>query len=125
MCTSVKENQNLSGPQRELLHWHQKLCLNMRDLQQLMRPQIFRDEAGKEVSRLDPVIPTDYNSTKNSKPDQFPVCLACKLATAKSRNTGEKTSKPVKAKEGILSRDKYEPGDKISSDQYVVMTPGR
>ena len=75
-CTSVKENQNLSGPQRELLHWHQKLCLNMRDLQQLMRPQIFRDEAGKEVSRLDPVIPTDYNSTKNLKPDQFPMCLA-------------------------------------------------
>ena len=31
----------------------------------------------------------------------------------------------MKAKEGILSQDKYVPGDLISSDQYVVKTPGR
>ena len=34
------------------------------------------------------------------------------------------TSKPVKAKEGILSQDKYVPGDLISSDQYVVKKTG-
>ena len=41
VCTSSKGNQNLSGPQRELLHWHHNLCLNMRDLQQLMKPQVI------------------------------------------------------------------------------------
>jgi hypothetical protein len=51
--------------------------------------------------------------------------MACKLATAKTKSPKEKTTKPVKQKEGILSRDKYKPGDLISSDQFVVMTPGR
>jgi len=34
------------------------------------------------------------------------------------------TYKPVKAKEGILSQDKYVPVDLISSNQYVAKTPG-
>ena len=43
-CAADPRNRNLSGPQRELLHWHQKLCLNMRDVQMLMKPQIVRDQ---------------------------------------------------------------------------------
>ena len=97
----------------------------MQDLQQLMRPQVIRDQAGHVVSRISPVLPTKYKSTKNLKPADFPVCLACKLATARLRSTKVKTSKPVKAKQGILTRDKYKPGDRISCDQYVVKTPGR
>ena len=31
---------------------------------------------------------------------------------------------PVPFKTGILAKDKYEPGDFISTDQYVVRTPG-
>ena len=124
-CAASPDNQNLSGPQRELLLWHSKLCLNMRDLQKLMRARVVRDQAGSEVERLPPVIPTEYKSTRNLKPDQYPVCMACKLATAKTKSPKEKTTKPVKQKEGILSRDKYKPGDLISSDQFVVMTPGR
>ena len=39
-CTSVADetNQNLSGAQKELLHWHQNLCLDIQYLQQLMKP---------------------------------------------------------------------------------------
>ena len=96
----------------------------MRDLQKLMRPRVIQDQAGNEVEKLPPVIPTQYKSTKNLKPDQYPVCAACKLATARAKSPEEKTSKPVKQKEGILSRDKYKPGDLISSDQFMVMTPG-
>ena len=47
------------------------------------------------------------------------------MATAKVRSDGVKTSKPVASKQGILSRDQYEPGDSISTDQFVVKTPGR
>eukprot|EP00957_Ditylum_brightwellii_P040099 3034853-Ditylum_brightwellii.AAC.1 len=32
---------------------------------------------------------------------------------------------PVVEKQGALSRDRYEPGDFVSTDQYVVRTPGR
>ena len=40
-CNSVTDetNQNLSGSQKELPHWHQKLCVNMQEVQQLMRHQ--------------------------------------------------------------------------------------
>ena len=124
-CASSRDNQNLLGPQRELLLWHSKLCLILRDLQKLMRPRIVRDDAGNELEKLTPVIPAEYKSTKNLKPGQYPVCMAWKLATAKSKSANEKMSKPNKQKEGILSRDNYKPRDLIPSDQFVVMTPGR
>jgi hypothetical protein len=122
-CADDPRNRNLSGPQRELLHWHQKLCLNMRDVQMLMKPQIVRDQGGKVVAKVPPVLPTTYKSTKNLKPEQFPLCLACKISMAKAQNDGVKTSQPIPEKQGILSRNKYEPGDSISTYQYVVKTP--
>ena len=124
-CVADETNQNLSGPQKELLAWHQKLCLNMRDLQQLMRPQVIRDQDGNVIVRRPPVIPTKFKSTKNLKPEHFPMSMAAKLATAKNRGTGTSKSSAVRSKEGILARDKYEPGDAIHTDQYIVHTPGR
>ena len=126
-CTSVVDetNQNLSGTQRELLHWHHKLCLNMQDLQQLMKPQNVRDQEGTIITKCPPVIPTKFKSTANLKRDQYPLCLSCKLATAKARSSDVITQKPVASKEGALSRDQYEPGDNIATDQFVVKTPGR
>ena len=35
-----------------------------------------------------------------------------------------KTSETIVGKDGILSRNKYEPGDIISTNQYVVEMPG-
>ena len=124
-CVTDQSNKNLNGPQKELLHWHHRLCLNMKDLQHLMRSQKIRDSNGKVIREQPPIIPTKFRSTKSLKPEQYPCCMACKLATAKARGTGVKTSTPVPGKTGILSRDKYEPGDMISTDQYVVKTPGR
>jgi transposase InsO family protein len=124
-CVTDKDNTNITGPAKELLHWHHRICLNMKDTQDLMKPQVIYDQSGKMIGTAPPVIPTVYKSTKNIKPADYPCCQACKLATAKTRSTGTSTSKPVASKEGILSRDKYEPGDMISSDQYVVNTPGR
>ena len=45
-CTSVVDetNQNISGAQKELLHWYHNLCLNMQDLQNLMKPHNVRDQ---------------------------------------------------------------------------------
>ena len=124
-CVTDEDNANITNPEKELLHWHHVLCLNMIDTQNLMKDQIIYDQDGKMLYTLPPVIPTKYKSTKNIKPENLPCCKACKLATAKTRSTGTSTSKPVANKQGILSRDKYEPGDMISSDQYIVNTPGR
>ena len=99
--------------------------MNMQDLQELMRPQNILDQNGKVISVCPPILPTKFKSTRNLKPSDYPFSLASKLATAKARELGVSTSKNVPEKVGILSRDKYEPGDMISTDQYVVKTPGR
>ena len=59
-CTSVTDetNQNLANDQKELLFNHQKFCINMQDLQQLMKPQNARDQAGTILLQRPPVIPT-------------------------------------------------------------------
>merc|ERR1712155_153932 len=97
----------------------------MRDIQQLMRPQRVKNEEGTPVKVLPPIIPTKYKSTKNLKREDYPFSMAAKLANAKARGAGVATSKPVKSKIGILSRDKYEPGDAIHTDHFVVTIPGR
>ena len=91
-------NQNLSGPQKELLLWQTKLCLNMQDLQKLMKPHVIKDQSGKVVNTKPAVIPTKYKSTTNLKPESYPLCIACKLATAKARSDGVTTSTPVPSK---------------------------
>ena len=80
-CVADETNQNLSSAQKELLRWHQKLNINMADLQQLMKPQKVKDQAGNLISTRPPIIPIKYKSTANLKPSKFPFCLACKLAT--------------------------------------------
>ncbi len=56
----------------------------------------MQDQAGNEQERLTPIIPTEYKSTRNLKPDQYPVCMAYKLAMAKTKIPKEKITKPVK-----------------------------
>ena len=70
------------------------------------------------------IIPTKYKPTANLKPESYTLGIACKLATAKTRSDGVYTKTPIANKTGILARDKYKPGDLISTDQYVVKTPG-
>jgi hypothetical protein len=47
------------------------------------------------------------------------------LSRAKQSKLDVKKSKAVPEEAGALARDKYETGDFISLDQYVVKTPGR
>ena len=124
-CVADQTNQNLSGPQKELLLWHTKLCLNMQDLQKLMKPHKIKDQSGKVVNTKPAVIPTKYKSTANLKPESYPLCIASKLATANTRSDRVTTLTPVSSRQGTLVKDKYKPGDFISTYQYVARTPGR
>ena len=72
-CSYVAEesNQNLSSAQKELLQWHWKLCINMRQVQQLMKPREYRDLKGA-VHQLSPIIQPKFKSTPFCDP---PKCM--------------------------------------------------
>ena len=55
----------------------------------------------------------------------IPLCQLCLLARACKRTPGVKHAKADPKKEGALSRDWYEVGDFVSTDQFICRTPGR
>ena len=90
-----------------------------------MKPHVIKDQSGKVVNTKPAVIPTKYKSTANLKPERYPLCIACKVATAKAKSDRVTTLTPVASRQGTLAKDKYKSGDFISTDQYVVRTPWR
>ena len=123
-CKTVADdsNKNLTGPQKELLQWHWKLCTSTYHVQELMRDRHYIVPGKGDDLYLLPILPTKNATTWSCS---IPKCLACNLSKQKLRSTGVKTSKSVKEKDGILKFNKYEPGDKIFTDQFNVHTPGR
>jgi len=119
-CVADETNQNLTSGQKELLQWHWKLAINMKHVQELMKPRAYK--IGDETRYCRPVIPTKF---KDASTCQVPKCMSCELAAMKRRSTRVKTTKVVKEREGALKQDSYDPGDMISSDQFSVTTPGR
>ena len=55
----------------------------------------------------------------------IPMCQSCQLSRAKQRKPATTKSKAIPEAIGALTRDKYNVGDFVSLDQYVVKTPGR
>ena len=55
----------------------------------------------------------------------IPKCHTCELARARKRNPKVFKQEAVKEKEDVLSWDKYEAGDFVSTDHFIVSTPGR
>ncbi len=123
-CKTVADesNKNLTGPQKELLQWHWKLCTSVYHVQELMRERRYITPEKGEDLNLPPILPTKNATTRSCS---VPKCLACNLSKQKLRSTGVKTTKSVKEKDGILKFNKYEPGDKVFTDQFNVHTPGR
>jgi hypothetical protein len=120
-CVADETNQQLTGPQKELLLWHWKLGINMQHVQELMHDRVYKTTDDDDV-RLPAVIPTKHVTTKSCS---IPMCMSCELAKMKARVPKVKVSKTIAATEGILKRDCYEPGDMVSSDQFNVHTSGR
>ena len=75
-CVADKTNQQLTGPQKELLLWHWKLGNNMQHVQELMHDQLYKNEDDINV-RLPPRLPIKYTTTKNCS---LTMCMPCKLA---------------------------------------------
>ena len=97
----------------------------MQDLQHLMKSHNVPYQEGNIITKQPPIIPTKYKSTTNLSSDQYPMCLACKLATAQEQSTDVVTNKLIVVKEGALSRNLYDPGDCIATNHFIVKNSGR
>ena len=117
----VDANVNLTSAQKELLLWHWKLGISMQRIQELMRVVEVHELDGA-ISTMDRVICPKIRSASTCP---IPLCQSCQLSRAKQRKPSVTKSKAVPEEAGALSRDKYETGDFVSLDQYVVKTPGR
>ena len=79
------------------------------------------DDLNRNKFFLPPVICPKLKSTLKF---HVSVCTSILLARSKTRSTGTKKQTIIPEKEGIISRDKYKPGCLVSSDQFVINTPG-
>ena len=120
-CVSSNENINLTPGQRELLLWHWKLGFGMQRVQELMKGHSSKDSAGKSAW-MPPVIHPKVPSASSCP---LPRCQTCELSRAKKRNAKVVKQQAIKEREAVLAWEKYQPGDFVSMDHFVVNTPGR
>ena len=81
-CVGDETNQQLTGPQKELLTWHWKIGINMQHCQELMHEQILKLDDGTKMRRP-AVLPTKHTTTKNCK---NPMCMSCEMAKMRARS---------------------------------------
>ena len=93
----------------------------MHRIQGMMKPQKMEEPNGSK-SVMAPIIQPKLATAANCA---VLVCESCLLGRAKKRSPGVVKKKAVPEKMGILSRDKYEVGYFMSTDQFVCKTPGR
>jgi len=120
-CVGDSSNSNLSSAQKELLLWHWKLGINMYRVQTLMRERTYEDPLGRRTI-LPPMIKPKFPSARNCV---VPACQSCLIVRARKRSPNVVKTKVIPEREGALSRDKYEVGDFVSTDQFICRTPGR
>ena len=80
-----------------------------------MHVHTTREQNGKHS-----LVPTKFTSTSNCP---VPKCTSCELAHAKKHNPQVVQWQAIKEKESILALDKYQAGDFVSMDQFVISTP--
>jgi hypothetical protein len=120
-CVGAEDNINLTRGQKELLLWHWRLGISLTRVQELMRGHQSKDTNGKHTW-MPAVITPKFPSATNCA---LPKCISCELARAKKRNPKVVRQEALKEREAILAWDKYQAGDFVSMDQFVVKTPGR
>ena len=93
----------------------------MQRIQELMHV-VEVEEPNGAASVMDRVITPRIKATATCL---IPVCQSCQLSRAHLQKPKITKSKAIAKVKGAISREKYESGDFVSADQYVVCTPGR
>jgi hypothetical protein len=120
-CVGAPANENLSGPQKELLKWHWKLGIGMYRIQSLMCERHYEEPDGKTTILPAIIKPTRYATAQNCVD---PPCQLCLLARAQKHSPKVLWMQALDNCEGALTRDQYEVGDFVSTDQFINKTPG-
>ena len=121
-CVTQADNQNLTSGQKALLLWHFRLGISVSDVQQLMKGHTATLSDGS-TQYFPPVIPAKPASAANCP---LPPCPTCKISSARKKNPPSPTvGKKDDTKVDVLARERYLPGDFVSSDQFKVPVPGR
>ena len=111
------QNHNLSEPQKELLRWHYRLGhIGLRTIQFILRTGVLASSAS--MRRL-------HTAAARIPPHDLPKCAACQFGRQTSRPVPGKVHKTVKDRAGILSADKFAPGQQVFIDHFVCSTRGR
>jgi hypothetical protein len=84
-------------------------------VQELMHERTFEEPLGKHTV-LPPIIKPKFPSAWNFV---IPVCQSCLLACARKRTPNVKRSTVFSQNERALSRNRYEVGDFVSTDQFI------
>ena len=118
-------NQNLSGSQKELLLWHQRLShANLAWIQSLMRDRKWlEDPTAASSLHTGPFISTSSRApTCDARGLKCLACL-CAKATTRTSKIASKAILPVKT--NVLKRSHLVPGSCISVDHYMSPVMGR
>jgi hypothetical protein len=107
-----ERNQNLSGPQRVLLQWHQKLGHVGYTHLTWLAAKGYLGHGAKCIA--------DLQAT-----DKKPLCGSCIYGTQERKATGAHSTPVDRTKIGSLSKGVIVPGQVTGMDQYVQTTPGR
>jgi hypothetical protein len=80
----------------------------------------FEEPLGQRTI-LPPIIKSKFQSAWICV---IPACRSCLLARARKRTPNVKHSTAIPKSEGALSRNRYDIGDFVSTDQFICRTPG-
>ena len=86
-----------------------------------MRPSLVEDADGKK-KYLEPVLKSVFKSTGTCDIPQSETWI---LARGKARTPKVMHEQVVAEKQGVIAGFQYEPGEFVSTDQFVVAHPGR
>ncbi len=117
----ISNNKNLSTPQKERLKWHWKLGISMYRIQEMMHEQHYEEPNGNKTI-LPAIIKPKYALAQNCI---VPPCQSCLIARARTRTPNVSRTRLLEDCEGDITRDKYDVGDFVSSDQFICKMPGR
>jgi len=119
-CVGAAENENISPAQKELLKWHWKFDIGKYRIQEMMHGCHYEDPDGR-TTILPAIIQPKNLSARNCI---VPPCQLCLLARTKKRLPNVSRTQPLEDHEGAITRDQYEVGDFVSTDQFICKTPG-
>lgn len=110
LCVTDEANQNLSQAQKELLKWHFRLGhRNCKSIQMLLRSKALGESPLKRAAGK----------------CQIPKCASCQFGKQRRRPIPTSTEVPIRERQGALSANDLQPGQRVSVDHFVATHKGR